>query len=188
MTPTSGRRWRGNWLDGWGEGVRPTDHELALRQIHSASGQSSPKDQAVPIMSFESGGAGGIRTLGTSLSSYAGLANQCLQPLGHSSTRQMRSGSRDSGQPLFAVSAGLWKPERSLLPARPEITKTGGCPRGARPPFPVPGQSLTSDDAHAARSAGYRSPGSPPSRPPGSARDRRRRRCPWPGRHCGRRG
>jgi hypothetical protein len=31
------------------------------------------------------GGAGGIRTLGTSLSSYAGLANQCLQPLGHSS-------------------------------------------------------------------------------------------------------
>ena len=35
--------------------------------------------------SIRNGGAGGIRTLGTSLSSYAGLANQCLQPLGHSS-------------------------------------------------------------------------------------------------------
>lgn len=31
------------------------------------------------------GGAGGIRTLGTGLRPYAGLANQCLQPLGHSS-------------------------------------------------------------------------------------------------------
>jgi hypothetical protein len=31
----------------------------------------------------ESGGEGGIRTPGTSFSSYNGLANRRLQPLGH---------------------------------------------------------------------------------------------------------
>jgi hypothetical protein len=33
-------------------------------------------------------GAGGIRTLGTILRSYNGLANHRLQPLGHSSNRK----------------------------------------------------------------------------------------------------
>jgi hypothetical protein len=35
------------------------------------------------------GGDRGIRTLDKTLQSYAGLANRCLQPLGHVTVREM---------------------------------------------------------------------------------------------------
>src|SRR5690348_214112 len=39
----------------------------------------------IVTMSWETGGAGGIRTLDTAFQPYNGLANRRLQPLGHSS-------------------------------------------------------------------------------------------------------
>ena len=41
----------------------------------------------------ESGGEGGIRTLGTGVSPYNGLANRRLQPLGHLSSVCLPAGS-----------------------------------------------------------------------------------------------
>ena len=37
----------------------------------------------LPFIKIKSGGEGGIRTLDTIFQSYGGLANHCLQPLGH---------------------------------------------------------------------------------------------------------
>ena len=65
-------------------------------------------------------GERGIRTLDTGVNPYAGLANRCLQPLGHLSKREARDGSRASGRSSYRV-----PPSGSIAPAETPAGRVG---------------------------------------------------------------
>src|SRR3954454_14265383 len=65
----------------------------------------------------KSGGEAGIRTLGTTLRSYNGLANRRLQPLGHLTVRANYCRTRTWGFPLFVPARELWPIVPEIVPA-----------------------------------------------------------------------
>lgn len=94
----SGENW--GWREGIGPNRRPQSHEVG-RGMRRLFGFCGPLGAPENGFSIKTGGAGGIRTLGTALQPYDGLANRCLQPLGHSSAPNPGSPDRTAFLPHF---------------------------------------------------------------------------------------
>src|SRR4051812_3154883 len=69
----------------WAESSSQSDAKVMhrLAEVWRPGGDGPPGSKTINESGGKTGGEAGIRTLGTGLSPYNGLANRRLQPLGH---------------------------------------------------------------------------------------------------------